>query len=91
MTDTQAIASTPAMDSDDDYARRFAGVGRVYGDAALTRFAESHAVVVGLGDDGRGIAIGLVVRRRLVAPEQVGRNRIDGAGHVERWLPAAGA
>lgn len=36
----------------DEYERRFAGVGRVYGDAALTRFQGAHAVVVGLGGVG---------------------------------------
>jgi len=36
----------------DDYERRFAGVGRVYGDVALTRFQGAHAVVVGLGGVG---------------------------------------
>lgn len=38
--------------ANDDYERRFAGVARVYGDAALTRFQGSHAVVVGLGGVG---------------------------------------
>lgn len=37
---------------DDDGDRRFAGVGRVYGEAALARFGEAHAVVVGVGGVG---------------------------------------
>lgn len=52
MTHIQANARMTSIDPDDDYARRFAGVGRVYGDAALARFAESHAVIVGLGGVG---------------------------------------
>lgn len=39
-------------EEDDDYTRRFAGVARVYGDAALQRFERSHAVIVGLGGVG---------------------------------------
>jgi len=50
MIDNQPIADNSPVD--DDYDRRFAGVGRVYGDAALARFADSHAVVVGLGGVG---------------------------------------
>lgn len=46
------MTDVPAASSDDDHERRFAGVGRVYGSAALGRFADSHAVVVGLGGVG---------------------------------------
>ncbi|MES3040668.1 MAG: tRNA threonylcarbamoyladenosine dehydratase [Pseudomonadota bacterium] len=46
------MTNLPAAIADNDYDRRFAGVGRVYGDAALARFADSHAVVVGLGGVG---------------------------------------
>lgn len=35
-----------------DYLQRFAGVGRVYGAAALPRLAQGHFVVVGLGGVG---------------------------------------
>ncbi len=35
-----------------DLARRFGGVARLYGDAALARFAGSHAVVIGIGGVG---------------------------------------
>lgn len=37
---------------DDEQERRFQGVARVYGDAALARYASSHAVVVGVGGVG---------------------------------------
>lgn len=46
------MTDTDRLDADDDHARRFAGVARVYGDAALARFQRSHAVVVGLGGVG---------------------------------------
>ena len=52
MNTSAPLASPPTPPLDDEYDRRFAGVGRVYGDAALQRFAESHAVVVGLGGVG---------------------------------------
>lgn len=35
-----------------DYTRRFGGIARLYGTAALDRFAESHVCVVGIGGVG---------------------------------------
>jgi len=35
-----------------DYSRRFGGVSRLYGDAALERLAESHVYVIGIGGVG---------------------------------------
>lgn len=35
-----------------DYQLRFAGIGRLYGAAALTRFANAHVCVVGIGGVG---------------------------------------
>jgi tRNA threonylcarbamoyladenosine dehydratase len=38
--------------SDADFARRFGGVGRLYGAAALTRFRGAHVCVIGVGGVG---------------------------------------
>jgi tRNA A37 threonylcarbamoyladenosine dehydratase len=35
-----------------DYQRRFGGIARLYGDAALTRFESSHLCVIGIGGVG---------------------------------------
>ena len=35
-----------------DYLLRFAGIGRLYGTAALTRFAHAHVCVIGIGGVG---------------------------------------
>ncbi len=36
----------------DDYLRRFAGIGRLYGQAALRRFAQAKVCVIGIGGVG---------------------------------------
>jgi tRNA A37 threonylcarbamoyladenosine dehydratase len=46
----------PDDSPDDEYDRRFAGVARVYGEAALARFQLAHAFVVGLGGVGSWVA-----------------------------------
>ena len=43
---------TQHSEPDFDVTRRFAGVVRLYGDAAAERFRSAHAVVVGLGGVG---------------------------------------
>lgn len=40
----------------DAYLNRFAGIGRLYGAKALTRFAQSHVAVVGIGGVGTWVA-----------------------------------
>jgi len=52
MNTSAPLTPSPILPPEDDYDRRFAGVGRVYGDAALQRLSESHALVVGLGGVG---------------------------------------
>ena len=43
----------PVMSAtESDYARRFAGIGRLYGQQALARFAQAHVCVVGIGGVG---------------------------------------
>ena len=36
----------------DDWARRFGGIGRLYGEAALARFRHAHVCVIGVGGVG---------------------------------------
>jgi tRNA A37 threonylcarbamoyladenosine dehydratase len=38
------------------YKNRFAGIGRLYGQAALNAFAQTHVVVVGIGGVGTWVA-----------------------------------
>ena len=40
----------------DDYLNRFAGIGRLYGQAALKKFSASHAMIIGLGGVGSWVA-----------------------------------
>ncbi|GBG01175.1 tRNA threonylcarbamoyladenosine dehydratase [Azospira sp. I13] len=49
MTDS---ASTPPLPLSPDYERRFGGVARLYGNAALARFRSAHVCVVGIGGVG---------------------------------------
>ena len=49
-------APTPAAAHDDgdtmDFERRFGGIGRLYGQSALTRFRTAHVAVIGVGGVG---------------------------------------
>lgn len=50
--------SSPAMDdniADIDFARRFGGIGRLYGERALERFKTAHVCVIGVGGVGSWI------------------------------------
>ncbi|WP_394130276.1 tRNA cyclic N6-threonylcarbamoyladenosine(37) synthase TcdA [Shewanella maritima] len=40
----------------DAYLNRFSGIGRLYGQAALSQFAKTHVVVVGIGGVGTWVA-----------------------------------
>ncbi|MBV8665225.1 MAG: tRNA cyclic N6-threonylcarbamoyladenosine(37) synthase TcdA [Burkholderiaceae bacterium] len=44
--------SLPQADHDVDFERRFGGIARLYGDAALARFTASHVCVIGVGGVG---------------------------------------
>lgn len=55
---TNATAQTPASAApshDIDFDRRFGGVARLYGDAALARFRNAHVCVIGVGGVGSWI------------------------------------
>jgi tRNA A37 threonylcarbamoyladenosine dehydratase len=47
--------SSPALDADIDFARRFGGIGRLYGERALERFKTAHVCVIGVGGVGSWI------------------------------------
>ena len=51
--DTSHLA--PAIDADIDFARRFGGIGRLYGERALERFRTAHVCVIGVGGVGSWI------------------------------------
>ncbi|MEM8512965.1 tRNA A37 threonylcarbamoyladenosine dehydratase [Massilia sp. MP_M2] len=46
----QGAAATPTEDG--DFARRFGGIGRLYGEPALERFRAAHVCVIGVGGVG---------------------------------------
>lgn len=46
------MTSSTASDPDIDFDRRFGGVARLYGEAALARFRGAHVCVVGIGGVG---------------------------------------
>jgi tRNA A37 threonylcarbamoyladenosine dehydratase len=51
--DTHIFA--PAADDDIDFARRFGGIARLYGERALERFRAAHVCVIGVGGVGSWI------------------------------------
>ena len=55
---SQVAISAPAHPPilDDEYARRFGGVARLYGPNALERFAAAHVCVIGIGGVGSWVA-----------------------------------
>lgn len=54
-----AVISLPSLsvgsDNDVDFERRFGGIARLYGDAALARFRIAHVCVIGVGGVGSWI------------------------------------
>jgi len=54
-----AVISLPPLsvttDNDIDFERRFGGIARLYGDAALARFRSAHVCVIGVGGVGSWI------------------------------------
>jgi tRNA A37 threonylcarbamoyladenosine dehydratase len=51
MNSPAASASLPSL-QDIDFDRRFGGIARLYGDAALARFRSAHVCVIGVGGVG---------------------------------------
>ena len=54
-SDSAAVQVTLPTNIDIDLARRFGGVARLYGEAALQRFASAHVCVIGVGGVGSWI------------------------------------
>ncbi len=48
--------STDISSLSDSYLQRFSGIGRLYGQPALIKFARSHLVVIGIGGVGTWVA-----------------------------------
>ncbi len=53
LTDTPAFAAT--LNDEVDFARRFGGIARLYGERALERFRAAHVCVIGVGGVGSWI------------------------------------
>jgi tRNA threonylcarbamoyladenosine dehydratase len=74
LTPNAGPAELPAM-PEADLARRFAGVARLHGVAALQRFAAAHVVVVGIGGVGSWAA-------EALARSAVGRLTLIDLDHI---------
>jgi tRNA A37 threonylcarbamoyladenosine dehydratase len=76
---TASIASTPFPDV--DFERRFGGIGRLYGQAALERFRSAHVCVVGVGGVGSWIVEALarsaIGRLTLIDLDNVAESNIN--------------
>jgi tRNA A37 threonylcarbamoyladenosine dehydratase len=55
MNPIDTLPVTPAGEDDIDFARRFGGIGRLYGERALERFKTAHVCVIGVGGVGSWI------------------------------------
>ena len=55
MNPIDTLPFTPAGEDDIDFARRFGGIGRLYGERALERFKTAHVCVIGVGGVGSWI------------------------------------
>jgi tRNA A37 threonylcarbamoyladenosine dehydratase len=73
--------SSPALDADIDFARRFGGIGRLYGERALERFKTAHVCVIGVGGVGSWIVEALarsaVGRLTLIDLDNVAESNIN--------------
>lgn len=79
--------SMTALDArDDEYTRRFAGIGRVYGDRRLVTFAQAHIMVIGIGGVGSWAAEALA--RTAIGEITLVDMDILVASNINRQLPA---
>lgn len=79
-------ASTSTAAPDDEYERRFAGIGRLYGDAAFALFQRAHVVVAGAGGVGSW-AIEALARSGIGRLTLIDMDVLV-ASNVNRQLPA---
>lgn len=71
---------------DDEYKRRFAGIGRVYGASRLTTFEQAHVMVIGIGGVGSWAAEALA--RTAIGELTLVDMDILVASNINRQLPA---
>ncbi|MFZ3194559.1 MAG: ThiF family adenylyltransferase, partial [Moraxellaceae bacterium] len=78
--------TSPVLDSmDDEYTRRFAGIGRVYGEPRLTTFEQAHVMVIGIGGVGSWAAEALA--RTAIGEITLVDMDILVASNINRQLP----
>ena len=79
--------TSPMLDStDDEYVRRFAGIGRVYGETRLRTFERAHVMVIGIGGVGSWAAEALA--RTAIGTITLVDMDILVASNINRQLPA---
>ena len=81
-TPVPAVSLAPVgIDGEVDFARRFGGIGRLYGERALERFRAAHVCVIGVGGVGSWIVEALarsaVGRLTLIDLDNVAESNIN--------------
>ncbi|MEW5768995.1 MAG: tRNA threonylcarbamoyladenosine dehydratase [Pseudomonadota bacterium] len=70
----------------DDFPRRFGGVGRLYGAAALERFRAAHVCVIGIGGVGswtvEALARTAIGRLTLIDPDHIAESNVNRQIHA---------
>ena len=84
--DHTSIDPTLDWQNDDEYDRRFAGIGRLYGATAFAQFEQAHVMVVGVGGVGSWAAEALA--RTGIGQITLVDMDILVASNVNRQLPA---
>lgn len=76
----------PTSSSYDDWARRFGGIGRLYGEAALARFQRAHVCVIGVGGVGswaaEALARSAIGELTLIDLDHVAPSNINRQAHA---------
>jgi tRNA A37 threonylcarbamoyladenosine dehydratase len=80
------LPSSSSVDSDIDFDRRFGGIARLYGEAALARFREAHVCVIGVGGVGswavEALARSAIGRLTLIDLDNVAESNINRQLHA---------
>jgi tRNA A37 threonylcarbamoyladenosine dehydratase len=81
MTITSLSIPAVSLDTDVDFARRFGGIGRLYGERALERFRTAHVCVIGVGGVGswvvEALARSAIGRLTLIDLDNVAESNIN--------------
>ncbi len=80
------LSHNPTTEPNDEYSRRFAGVAKIYGDAAFTAYAYSHVMVIGIGGVGSWAVEALA--RSGVGQLTLVDMDVLAASNINRQLPA---